>query len=176
MSFVTEIMNPFLIVRNKIRNNRGEWVDMKKKEERLRGTRGNLNVTMGDNIELLNTYGKKTIVEKIVVSVNVNINLGMHLGDGDAYSQNVALTTAPWNHSLNSGLRPLSMRSIREIGNPLFEIVFDSMEEESDTYGVTYTLKRPFEFPEGCRINLYTTDSIPDGHAHYQIIYREIDE
>lgn len=180
MSFITEIMNPFLVVRNKIKNVNGNWEDMVKPKETFKGlSESSLAVDSTTNKALLNTYGRKTVIESFVVSTNTGINVGLHVSDsGNAWNNNIATTTVFRREGASGGnfRRPLNIYSVDEYGSDIFEIL-----HSNDLHGVggaTIALKRPIVFPNGCRVNFYggAETTALNGEVSYKIFWKEIEE
>lgn len=175
MSFVTELMNPFIVVRNKIRTPQGAWVDQIKKRETMHGSTGS-NIPMNPTInhQVINTYGRKTIIESFVIADTSNVNIGVHVSDaGSAWDNNIALLLDfnPVDGS-NSYRRGLSGDAIGVLGSDLFDVLNENVEIN----GTTMALKRPIEFPNGVRVNFYGGSYTREGNLTYKIFWKEIEE
>lgn len=163
----TEILNPFLNVRNKIKNKNGEWVDESKPKETLHTADDYFVDIAGDfEVVLINEPNRKVIVDNIVVYSSANPFLT--LGQPPVYNYNSNLL-----YTISSGGRHFaSMDRIKDHGSEYFD--YESLAEEQGKI----TLKRPIILPEGAELKIRNRaeDAQRDGSVTYKVVYRVIEE
>lgn len=164
----TEILNPFITVRNKIRDSRGEWVDQRNPIETQHAT-GDYDVVVTSNTDIVvfETWGRKVILDSLSYTTDTDAFPRLETSQNNPIPYNTQIF-----HSLTlSGSRSANWPSVIELhGHGLFEIISTG----DTTNGYHISLKRPIILPEGCRLE-FGGGTSADGYLAYKVYWREID-
>lgn len=163
----TEILNPFINVRNKIKNKRGDWVDQRQPIESQQATGGyDIVVTPSTDFIVFETWGKKVILDSLSYTTNTDVFPRLETSQNNP----IAYNTQIFHSLLLSGGRSANWASVIEFnGHDHFEII-----KKGET-SFHLTLKRPIVLPEGCRLE-FTGGSNSSGYLGYKVYWREIDQ
>lgn len=175
-----EIINPFLNVRNKIKNTRGAWVDKKIPLERQYMS-STSNVDLGSNGRIFFDTNKKIIIDSFQLSSNSasfvrprlhsNREFDYSGGTGE-FNNNIFMTTGITSDR-NSTMFDATFTYINSYGHPLLESVY-----HNGTVGRYKMInKAPIILPEGGKLGIYGSESYnPSQHTWACIVvYREIE-
>src|SRR5690625_1455671 len=153
MSMFTEIINPFLNVRNQIKNRAGQWVDKTiEPNEVLRHYTSDGTPFTGSQMEsIFNVTGKKVIIEQLTVAMNTDININIIPSEYSSVSSTRAnISQAIYNTIAGNVDRGRSSRTTLLDGHPLFQRVLGgSGENEDEVINHTFILRRPIVLPNG---------------------------
>src|SRR5690625_1888680 len=163
----SEIINPFLNVRNKIKDASGNWVDATKpREDQFAVYKHSIDVDSSLEEVIFETWDKKVIIDALFFGSDTTAYplLWIREGANDTSTNEIFRGVnrtggggAPWPSSISNN------------GNHLLEI------EREDESGATVSLKRPLTLPNGGKL-LFTGSSNSDGRMSYKVVWREIKE
>ena len=173
MSMFTEIINPFLNVRNIVKNRAGQWVDKTiEPDEVLRHyTSDGTDFTDSQMESIFNVTGKKVIIDQLTVAMDTDININIIPSEYAGVSNTQAnISQAVLNWASGGVYRGRSSRTTIINGHPLFEKVMGENEENPESH--TITLKRPITLPNGGELRIYGYSA--NGSASWSIVTREI--
>lgn len=174
MSMFTEIINPFINVRNQVKNSSGSWVDESVKTENSRVIKiesYNDNNPIDFTREVFTESNKKIIIETLVFKSDSNMGLRLeNVSEGPYRSSNDLFWTVGGATSYMA-----TFDSVQNRGNAFLE---HSTFEVEENYR-TLTLKRPVTIPNGGRLVIDTPiDLGDDDNLNYSlaVYYRTIEE
>lgn len=168
----TELLNPFLTVRNKIKNKDGKWVDEKiPKEEQFEVHYNNLKLS--DALVLINSK-KKIIIDSFQLSTNTasylrpRLTIKKEFDYNHAYQNNLFLTLND-----NGNYYEATFTYINNFKHPLLE----SVVHNSKVGKYKMQTKGKIELPNGCKLTIFPSRSYdPERHVFsVSLIYREIE-
>lgn len=163
----TEILNPFLYVRNRIKNTSGQWVDHQKpREEITQYNQSSIETDSNTDITIFEIWDKKVILENIIVKSDANPVLSLDIRqDATDYTGNLFFTMGGEGYYLGS------VNAVKNRGSEYFEhIDHDADGDERD--GVM--LKKPIILPQGARLTLEGSED--EGTTAYKVVFRTIEE
>ena len=162
---ITEILNSFINVRNKILD-KDEWVDLKKKNYTHRiNERYSMAIESGKEYTLATTIGKPVILQSLEISSSVENGFAPRLYNNNkdyesAYNGNLF-------HIINkSGGRGNATVNYINLHGSSF------LESFAGTNGGKIMLKEPIFLPEGMILSVY---GMSDSNITYKYSYYEIE-
>ena len=173
MSMFSEIINPFLNVRNQIKNRAGQWVDktIEPNEVLRHYTSDGTDFTDNQMESIFNVTGKKVIIDQLTVAMDTDININIIPSEYAGVSNTQAnISQAVLNWGGGGVYRGRSSRTTTINGHPLYEKVMGENEENPESH--TITLKRPIILPNGGELRIYGYNA--SGEASWSIVTREI--
>lgn len=176
MANFTEILNPFINVRNKIKNSNGIWVDQKKKEEEQFIIYGRSSFEPGQYIDLFSEFDSKVIIDSITLYSDANVSLSLLNEDVDIWTHSVRpsydMFTILRGHT-SRGFARLSRLYVYD--HPYLETVQHHFSTGIDEERYFIMSKRNIEMPNGCKLAVLLDDeSEGSGNAAWNINYRVI--
>jgi len=187
----TEILNPFLNVRNKVKNRTGLWVDLEesmiKSEEELYSNSGdNIKIPLSptNDVVVEEYWGGNVIIDSLVISAKgpVQPKLIIEKDNPVAYNDQIFhIVTSRDNSTARNGA---GLEYIDRFGHDFLEVtsknrVENDEGEELYTYYVA-SLKKPIFLPKGFQLSfnlisgLFNEHVTDDFNVTYKIIYRKI--
>lgn len=164
----TEILNPFLNVRNKVKDSQGKWVDQTKPKEVLQMKYDSGITTSGTTeIPIFEIWNKKVIIDQLEYGSNTSFHPRLwqkpeHVGEPFENQ----LFTVPTREGGGSSAWP-SVISTQETS------LLKSGFWESPR-GMVF-LKRPIILPSGGKL-IFEGSSSSDGKSAFKVVWREIEE
>lgn len=157
---LSEILNPFINVRNKVRTSTG-WEDLKKEEESLYTSHGLRSIP---DKEIFEIWGKKVIIDSLHYASTEDVypKLLINKTDNDWVGE---ILHIGFNSGDSTGRTYPKGESIKINGSPYLENIYTS-----DNGISVICLKRPIILPNGGKF-LFTGD----GNVTYNMSYRVVD-
>ena len=182
---ITEVLNSYLNVRNKIKDVNGNWIDQKEKDERLI-IRSDFNKSIPSNngaINIINRFDVKIVIESLVFNTTTRVGGGSlypylsTLKNGSVTSLSNNLFHVVDTGETNNRVNPIAQK-IDENFSEYLEVVVrdDEFQNDPDDARVNrvISLKKPIILPKGCVLSLVNpTNSTVN--TTYKVIYRELE-
>lgn len=165
----SEIINPFLNVRNKVKDHQGNWVDETKTREVLRlAVQNRLEISNDEIHEVFNVWDKKIIIDNLYFATNGNIYPVLMVEDIE-YANSKSLlhgmsTTGGWSAPYPS--------VINARGHDYLEVA--TMPTEGQ--GGNIYLKKQIILPNGGKLAFRLAGSASVAEVTYKVVWREIEE
>jgi len=163
MSFLSEITNPFINVRNKIRSSTG-WEDLKKKEESSYQKNG-LRVSL--NHKVFEVWGKKVIIDSLHYASTKNAYPKLLITKSESNNWDNELLHVPYNSVGTTGRTYPTGSGIEKNSSNYLDFIYTANDVS------VITLKRPIVLANGGQL-IFTGGS--DDNVTYNILYRVVDE
>lgn len=182
---ITEVINSFLNVRNKVKDVNGNWIDQKEKDERL-FTRSDYNVNIPSSngvVNIINRFDVKIVIDSLVYNATTRVN-NYSLYPYLSTLKNGSVTTLSNNlfHIVDTGetnnrVHP-QPKNIDDNYSDYLEVIVkdDRYQDDSDDPRVNriISLKKPIILPKGCVLSLVNPTSTTL-NTTYKVIYREFE-
>lgn len=164
MSFsVTNIINSFLNVRNKVKDADGNWVDQTKPKETQHMASGlSRDVSSGITILVFEVWGKKVIIDSLEFGTDTTAYAALHVKEGEDSSY----TNQLFHETRKGSGRANPTPTIIAGGSSYFKVHKDGDDAK-------VWLKKPVRLPEGGKLTFSATN---DGKITYKVFWREIEE
>lgn len=160
---LSEIINPFLNVRNKVKKE-GRWVDQVEHKEKGFTKYGINESLVNDDLVVIDSLGKRVEIHSLHFSTNNRGNVFPQIFIKSGRKQNDNILRGVNQNGSGYYLTPLY---INHSGNPYFENYVSSVDE-----GTSTILKRPIILPEGCQLVFSTTLS-SNANITYSVYWTE---
>lgn len=170
MSMFTEIINPFLNVRNKVKNRSGQWVDQQPPNEEIvaRESHGT-SVDGNTEIVVFDVSNKKVIIDSLVIYTDAQLSAHLLVSPkGSGGTINIFRVVG-----INS-IGFLTPNRIHSYARGHHEY-FDLVNYDEDTERGLMMLKKEVTLPTGGRLTLQG-NSPNEGTVTYKVVWREIEE
>lgn len=168
----SEIINPFLNVRNKIKDKNDEWVDMRKPREVLKTSIENrIRIEPSEFLEIFSVFDKKIIIDHLVWGTyGTSYPLLMH--EDVAYDTSTNLL-----HLIQrgGGWSSTTPAIINTQGSDMFETQYYDNDHEDGTRG-TFYLRKPIILPNGGKLAFTRNSEGTRNEVTFKVIWREIEE
>lgn len=168
----TEVINPFLNVRNKIKDKDDNWVDMKKPREVLKtGIKNRVRIEPGEYLEVFNVFDKKIIIDHLVWGTyGSSYPVLMHEDVPYAVSTNLL-------HLIQrgGGWSSTTPKIINVQGSDMFKVQSYDREHEDGIRGTLY-LRKPIILPNGGKLAFTRRTEDTRNEVTFKVIWREIEE
>lgn len=167
----SEIINPFLNVRNKIKNANGDWVDQVKPRETIyQRDENRLDISNESNHVVFEEWDKKIIIDALNYGTNsffVAPLLWIREGETNTFTDQIL-------HGIRGGGGRSSLipRYIKDYGNEFLEIG----QYDTENVEVVIYLKKPIILPNGGKLVFNSTSNQTGTETSYKVIWREIEE
>lgn len=172
MSMFTEILNPFMNVRNQIKQN-GRWVDKGLRKE----THGNVSalnkeITFNTDWKIMTKWNTHIIIDAFEFSTAspfIYPLLFAKAGSDGDYAQNLFHIIRP------TGRSNATVTEIYKYGSTFLES--EQFKNEDDSlWGYIVKLKAPIHLPSGCQLVIRTLANGSGDTLSYKLQWREIVE
>nr|DAE10381.1 MAG TPA: hypothetical protein [Siphoviridae sp. ctwrX9] len=169
----SEIINPFLNVRNKVKDYKGDWVDQIKPVEKvIRKHLSRIQVDGELDYIVFSAWDKKIILEALMIGTNTR---GFPVLWGDKDAEQGSIDGNFFSVITREGGGSSPSPDVIDFQNggesDLLKLTsFDSEKKES-----CMILKRPLILPQGGELR-FRSRSGSEGELSYKVIYREIEE
>lgn len=166
MSFsVTNIVNSFLNVRNKVKDADGNWVDQKKPRETQHMAESlSRSISDGITINVFEVWNKKVIIDSLEFGTDTYAYASLHVDRNDQG----AYTNQLFHETRKGSGRANSVPRVIEEGSYFFDV-----RREGDDAKVW--LKHPIILPQGGKLTFGSTRE-ETGRITYKVYWREIEE
>lgn len=170
MSFVTEIMNPFINVRNQIKNRQGNWVDEQTPPHELKMVeRFGIEVNYETELKVFEEWNKKIIIESIVIATDGELSPHLMQSTSSTDEQTNIFRTV--GNSLGGGYATPNRINRSNGGHDYF----DQPHYNEESLESLMILKRPVFMPDGAMLIMRGHEDYT-GNATFKVVWREIDE
>lgn len=172
MSFsISQIVNRFLNVHNKVKAPDGNWVDMvKKTETQHMRARLSQSVSGTDEHIVFASFNKKVIIDYLEYGVSNQAIYPKLTIDPNSSNENY---TNQLFHVVNFG-SARSLPSVTNLENRKSQLLEVVNYDEALNVGKVM-LKQPIVLPQGCQLSFSATSG-ESGTVTYKVFWREIEE
>lgn len=166
MSFnLSNIVNNFLNVRNKVKDVDGNWVDQKKpKESQNMASAVGRDISSGVTINIFEVWDKRIIIDTLEFGTDTTAYAQLHI-ERDASG---SYTNQLFHETRRGGGRANSVPAIVGGGSSFFDV--ESVDDDAKVW-----LRRPVILPKGGKLSFSAT-SDTGGTLTYKVYWREIEE
>ena len=163
MNFFTEVLNPFFIVRNQVKNKDGKWEDQRKEEyETVVKNSVSLELEDGEDHIIFESWGQEVILDSFDLKTQGDpaIFIITKEGDDENYDNNLLTMIGFGGYFLARPTR------IQISGSPYIKYYPNFASEETHTV----MIDEPIVLPRGCKVFLRGDDS--GERIGYQAVFR----
>ena len=175
MSMFSEIINPFLNVRNQIKNKSGQWVDMSTpKEETKVHASNNRDITGDTEIIIFEHWDRKIVLEGLVLASNAEMSPHLYVKPTGSQDYLNDVFRSIQDHL---GIGFATPRRISESDNNhdyLDLVKYDGIKDGVPS-GSYMVLKRPVVMGHGGKLVIQGNEEYT-GNAIIKVVWREIRE
>ena len=158
---ITEIINSFVNVRNKIKNNQNEWVDLTEKESTQKMTSSlNRQINEGEVYPVFSAFGKEVTLDMFEFRTDSSVFPVLYVQPnsvGQNYTNNIF-------HVISKTGRGNATPNFIDLHGSTY------LDVTRSSNGDKVTLKRPITLPKGCYLGF---KSLSGGNVTYKAMWTE---
>lgn len=169
MSMFTEIINPFINVRNKIKNRSGQWVDETNEiGETKVFERFSSPLENNDEVVVFENWGKKIIVDSFIIASDAEVSPHINIRNDSADASNNIL------RSIQTSVA-IGFATPNRINNADGYHDYIDLVKYTDGGEAMMILKRPITLYSGGKFYLKANSATEDTRLTCKIVWHEIE-
>ena len=174
MSMFTEIINPFINVRNKIKNRSGQWVDETKEiGETKMHTRWNVDLDDNEELVVFENWGKKIIVESIFISSDAEVSPHLFISDSGNDAQTNIFRSIQSPQAMGFAT-PNRINNADRHHDYIDLVEYDGINDGVPSRAMML-LKKPITLYSGGKLVLQANQTTPDSRLTFKVVWHEIE-